>query len=70
MIGSKCFQCHTKLHSRIPVNTYKLIMFQFDHISLLFCNRLCHFYQFTRFIRKKYRYREDTVSLDQSVLYN
>ena len=45
-------------------------MIQFDNITLIFSDHTCNTYQFTWLIRNKYGYGKDTVTLDQSVLYN
>ena len=49
---------NTKLYCRISVCTYKLVMLQLNYISLSFCDCLRHLDKFTRFVRKKYRYRK------------
>ena len=64
VFGAKGLHGDTKLHSRIPVGADKLIVIQLDNVALCVCDGLSHPYQFTRLVRKQYRYREDPVSLD------
>ena len=70
MICSECFHSDPKFYGCISVGTYKLVMIQFDNITLIFSDHTCNTYQFTWLIRNKYGYGKDTVTLDQSVLYN
>ena len=66
VIRSKCFQCDLQLYGCIAVRAYKLIVIQFDDISLFICNNGCHTNQLSCFVRKQNRYGKDTVSLDQT----
>ena len=70
MICAKSHQCNLKLHSRISVSAYKLVMIQLDNIALRLGDHACHTYQFTRLIWNEHRYCEDSVSLDQTMLNN
>ena len=45
-------------------------MIQFDHIGLYACYNTCNSAQFTRFIRKLNGYGKDTITQDQTFLYN
>ena len=70
VIGTKTLQCNPKFNCGIPVRGNKLIVFEFDDISLLFCQCLGNFRQFSRLIRKQYRNGKDTVTENQSLLYH
>ena len=68
MLRSKCFHCDSKFHSSISICADKLIVLQFDYISVFIRNGSCNTYKLTGFIRKKYRYSEDSVSENKSLL--
>ena len=55
VIRSKCFQCDLQLYGCIAVRAYKLIVIQFDDISLFICNNGCHTNQLSCFVRKQNR---------------
>ena len=67
---AESLHCYTKFHRCVSVCAYKLVVLQLDHIALLVRNCSGHTHQLTRLVRKQYGYGEDTVSLDQAVLYD
>ena len=67
---SESFNCNTKFYGCFTIDADKLIVFQFDNISVCFCNDGSYAHKFARSVRKKYGYGKDTASLDKSLLYN
>ena len=70
MVGAKCLHGDPKLYSCISVGAYKLVVIQFDDISLVLGDDACNTYQLAWLVRDEDGYGEDTVTLDQAVLYN
>ena len=70
MVCTKCLQSDLQLHSRITVGAYKLVVIHLDNISLILCDNGSHTYQLTWLIRDQNRYGNDSVTLDQTMLYN
>ena len=65
VLSAECLHGDLQFYCRVAVCTYELVVIQTNYISLLLCNDGSHIYQFTRLIRKKHRYRENSVSLDR-----
>ena len=70
VIGSECFHGDSKFHSCISVGAYKLVVIQFDDISLIFSDDAGYSYELTWLVRDEDGDSEDSVSLDETVLYN
>ena len=70
MVGAKCFHGDPKLYSCISVGAYKLVVIQFDDISLIFSDDAGYPYELTWLVRDEDGDGEDSVSLDEAVLYN
>ena len=70
MVGAKCLHGDPKLYSCISVGAYKLVVIQFDDISLIFSDDAGYSYELTWLVRDEDGDSEDSVSLDETVLYN
>ena len=70
MIRSLSLQGDPKLHSRIAVDTDELIVFKLNDIAALVSKERSNLCQLAWLVRKQNGYGEDTVSLDQSMLYH
>ena len=51
MLSSECLQRNTQFYCCTTVGGYKLVVLQFNYVTLCFCYGIRYTYQFTRFIR-------------------
>ena len=70
MVGTEGFHSDPKFHSCISVGAYELVVIQFDDISLIFSDDAGYPYELTWLVRDEDGDGEDSVSLNEAVLYN
>ncbi len=70
MLRPETFHRNPQLHGHIPVGADKLVVFQFDHISLFPGDRRRNLGEFSRLIRQKNGNCKDPVAEDQPLLYD
>ena len=70
VVGAVSLHCDAQLHSRVSVDADDLVVFQTDYVALLFGEKCGNLGQLAWLVRKQDGYGEDSVSLDQAVLYD
>ena len=70
MLCTKALHRNTQLYCSASVNRNKLVVGQLDNIAVLFCNDGSYLAQFARLVRKQNGNRKDTVSQNQTLLYD
>ena len=70
MAGAVGFHGDSQFHRRLPVDADELVVLQLDDIAVLVGDGGCDLDQFSCLVRKQYGDGEDTILLDQSVLYH
>ena len=69
VICSECFHSDPKFYGCISVCAYKLVVIQFDNVTLVLGDDTGYAYEFAWLVRDKDGNGEDSVTLDEAVLY-
>ena len=69
MVGTEGFHSDPKFHGCVSVGAYELVVVQFDDVALVLGDDAGYAYEFAWLIRDEDGDGEDSVSLDEAVLY-